>query len=182
MTMPCTPWGCRGRLASREPSRRRADADIAGWGLLLLLGALLVVPSCLPLARRASPSVLSGQVLNERGQPVSGAELTFRERQQGLKRIIGAGPDGVFELAWWLDEEGQRQAIVRGQQIDVLVYKPGFRVRTLQLEVPGGQLRLGELILQEESQGLMSDELGEQDPPVGAEVAPGAGGRSGRGE
>ena len=172
--------------------RAQGCCSSAGWAgglthlglrcVCVLLLALLICTGCLPLSRHGESSVLSGQVLNERGLPVSGAELTFRERQQGLKRIVGAGSDGAFELAWWLDADGQRQAISRGQHIDVLVYKPGYRVRTLQLEVPGGQLRLGELILQEESSGLMSDELEDRDHPTSAEEAPGVGGRSGRGE
>lgn len=172
---------------SGEAWRARVFRRMSACWLSVLVGVMGValmaaLVGCLPFLGRQEQGVLSGVVLSERGEPVVGAELTFRDLQSGQRRLIGAGPDGGFELAFWLDARGERLALRQGQRIELVVYKPGFQLRTLQVVVPGGPLRLGELTLQAETEELL---LGgeERDAPLPLEQeSAGSSGRSGRGE
>jgi Ca-activated chloride channel homolog len=109
---------------------RITEKRLSAHPVASLLAVLLMSPHALsPAVRPLAPTVVTGRVLTQAGQPIAGASLTIMASHV----TTSSGMDGRYVLS-----------IVRGgvsERVAMMVSKPGFETRSLSVFLRGDTVR-----------------------------------------
>lgn len=123
---------------------------------LTVLFGLLLAPSAL-----AGRHYIEGQVVSRNGEPLDRAVISL---QPGFVELV-TDREGRFLIDYLRREDGTRTKMARKTLYTLEIYKPGFHVKSIQIDYRKGPLALDAAVLVEET-----IELREDDSPIGTEL------------